>query len=90
MAGNVVVAVLERLKGGVRVREHEAIVNDHWHTDAVVIRLRDGSQAYVRYDWARGSCELRGVRIVFEDGEVHTLTGEEAKRFNERFWEVIE
>jgi hypothetical protein len=91
---SVVAYVLERLRGAVRVREHDAIVGDHWHTDAVVVRLRDGTQAYVRYyvryDGERGRCESEGIRVVFEDGEAYTLTGGQIREFDDRFWDVVE
>jgi hypothetical protein len=85
---------LERLRGAVRVREHDAIVGDHWHTEAVVVKLPDGTQAcvryYVRYNDTKGRCESEGVKVVFEDGEAYTLTGEQIREFDDRFWDVVE
>jgi hypothetical protein len=83
-------SVLERLRGAALIEDHLTLVDDHMHTDFVVLALSDGSQAYVRFRRRRGRCETEQIAVLFEDGEVHILTGDDKCHFENRFWDVIE
>jgi hypothetical protein len=91
MAGGTVSSVLERtlkrLEGAEFIRESWELIDDHTHTGYLVLRLKDGTQAYVSFK--RHGCPAEFARVVFEDGEVLEFRGEDADRLEEGLWEVI-